>query len=618
MYPMKRILLSLALLAAFGLRAQFEPFQNESQYQVMLNLTAVENDQLPVEIVPPLIQEDSVEFHMPRIIPGTYDVHNYGRYVNELKALNGDGEELEVKKLDLNRWRIYNAKDLYKISYQAGDTYDDPKSGIFNPAGTSLEDSVFLLNNFGFIGYIDGQQHQPFKLVIEKPAGFYGSTALQGKIGDKQDEFLVDDYFAVHDNPMLYCVPDTATKMVGNAEVLVSLYSPNGTVTARESLAEIAEVLDGAAEYLGGELPVDKYAVLIYCVDMANAGMSYGALEHHTSTVLYMPEFASEQFYGGVRDITSHEFFHIITPLRIHSEMVADFDFIDPEMSEHIWLYEGVTEYNSQLVQARKGIYDLEQFLAAMHEKMESADNYNQNIPLTVASEHTLEFLKDQYLNFYEKGALAGMALDLKLMQLSDGDYRLIDLLEELGATYGQDTFFVDDQLFEIITERSYPEMREFFARHFEGTEPLPYQELLEMVGVVYQEEVQIEMTTLGNVDFEYNFNTGRITVADVSEMDNFGKELGWEKGDELIEFNSVELDVNNMADTFEDFLSNTEVGEKVKVLVARPTGDEGEYDEVKLKARAEKGIGYRYNVLEPVEEPSARQIEMRKKWINQ
>jgi len=614
---MKKILIAAFALFGWSVSAQFEPFQNENQYQVLLDLTQVKDDKLPVEIVPPILASDSVEFHMPRIIPGTYDVHNYGRFVNNFKALNGSGEELEVKKLDLNRWRIYGAQDLYKITYQADDTYDAEKTGIFEPAGTSLEDSVFLLNNFGFIGYLNNYQDHPYKLNIRKPEGFYGSTALQGEMGDTLDVFEIEDYFTVHDNPLLYCIPDTAIKKVGGAEVLVSLYSPTGSVSAEKSMEGIAAVLDGAAEYLGGTLPVDKYAVLIYCVTAAQAGSSYGALEHHTSTVLYMPEFG-EQFYSGVSDITSHEFFHIITPLRIHSEMVADFDFIDPEMSEHIWLYEGVTEYNSHLVQVRNNIYDTEKFLEVMRGKMESSDNFDQNVPLTLASKHTLTFLKDWYYNFYQEGALAGMALDLKLMELSDGEYRLVDLLSELGQTYGTDTFFVDDQLFDIITDITYPEMREFLAMHFEGTEPFPYAELLQQVGVTYEETRKVEVATLGNVDFEYNFNTGRIRVSDVSEMDNFGESLGWEVGDELIAFNGTELDVNNMADVFENFLQNTEVGEKVKVVVARPTDEEGEFSEKKLKARAEMGFTYQSNILELMDTPTEEQLEMREIWINQ
>lgn len=610
---------TLLVLAVFGLSAKaFEPIQNEAFYQVYLDLNEVSADKLPVQIVTPIIFEDSVQFHMPRIVPGTYDVHNYGRFLSDFKALDASGNELKTRKIDLNRWEIYDAKKLYKITYVVDDTYDQgEETGIFQPAGTSLEDSVYLLNNFGFIGYLKGYNKKSFKLQVEKPQGFYGSTALIGEVGDTLDTYTVQDYFTLHDNPIMYNVPDTASRMVGGTNVLVSVYSPGKVVSASESMESISKVLDAAAQYLGGELPVEKYAVLIYTVPLENAGTSYGALEHHTSTVLYMPEFDDEKFYNGVRDITSHEFFHIITPLGIHSEMIADFDFINPDMSRHIWLYEGVTEYNSHLVQARSGIYDIREFLNVMREKMVSSDDFDKDIPLTVASEFTLTFLKDQYHNFYQKGALAGMALDLQLLKLSNGEYRLVDLLDELGNTFGADTFFVDDQLFDIITEMTYPEMREFFARHFEGTEPFPFNDLFEMVGVLYVDEFEAERFTVGNVDLGYNFETARLRIEDVSNMDEFGQELGWEQGDEIVEFNGTEVNIGNVSEVIGDFYNNTEVGDKIRITVARPKGD-GEYKEVKLKAKARLEQYTDVHLLQPMEDATSDQLEMRKNWLNQ
>ncbi|WP_417589495.1 hypothetical protein [Owenweeksia hongkongensis] len=605
-------------VAGSALAQDFAPFQNEENYQVYMDLKAVTNDEMPVEIVPPLLSADSIEFQMPRIVPGTYDVHNYGRFVQNFKALNSKGEELKARRLDDNRWMISNASKLYKITYTIEDTYDyEESTGIFEPAGTSVEDSVFLLNNFGFVGYLKGMDDMPFELTVNKIEGFYGSTSLVGDLGESQDVFEIENYFTLHDNPIMYCVPDTATRMVGGAEVLVSLYSPNNVVSADECMKHISEVLDATADYLGGTLPVEKYAVLIYCVPLENAGSSYGALEHHTSTVLYMPEFDGERFYSGVRDITAHEFFHIITPLNIHSEMINDFNFIDPEMSEHIWLYEGVTEYNSHLVQARSGIYDLTEFTEVLKDKLDQADGFNTDIPLTIASKFTLDFFKDEYMNFYQKGALAGMCVDLKLMELSNGEYRLVDLLKELGDTYGRDTFFVDENLFEIITEHTYPEMREFFARHFEGAEPLPYAELFETVGFSYWEELEIEQLTLGNVELGFNFESGRLKIEGTEEMDDFGQELGWMAGDEVMEFNGQPVDLATISDVMGDFYENTQVGDKVEILVARPQED-GEYKEKKLKAKAQLGTYIEQNILQANPNPTPEQIERRKLWINQ
>ncbi len=607
-------------LSALALAAQFNPAQKADRYQILQNLTAVEDDRLPVEIVTPKLSDTVAEFHMPRIIPGTYDVHNYGRFVHNLVALAADGDTLELEQLDLNRWRISDAQDLYKLSYQVDDTYDhDEELDIFEPAGTSQEDSVFLLNNFGYIGYLKGHKNNTFELQVRKPQGFYGATALSGKLSDTLDIFEIPDYFTLHDNPIMYNVPDTAWHQVGGAEVLVSVYSPNGLVTAEQCMDEIIRVLDATADYLGGSLPVDKYAVLIYCIPLDQAGNSYGALEHHTSTVLYMPESDSPEFYSGVRDITSHEFFHIITPLRIHSQYVADFNFINPQMSEHIWLYEGVTEYNSHLVQVRDSIYSIAEFLEVLQNKLERNDRYNQAVPLTMASKYTLDIYKDQYLNFYQKGALAALSADLKLIELSEGRYRLVDLLQELGNTYGTDTFFVDNQLFSIMAETSgFPELEEFLVRHIASAEALPLRQQFAQVGIDYRPSVLRSDITIGGFSLSYNFDTERLVVINTAEMNEFGRKLELKEGDELIEVQGEEITLDNMNEVISNYYQNTEAGDKVKLKIARKEEGEEEYDTETLKARAILVPIEDTHVFEIYEDVTEEELKLRKAWINQ
>lgn len=610
------------LLAFFSFssaaQSTFQPFQNSESYSVYQDLVTFEDDRIKVTMVPPLQMSDTSEFHMPRIVPGTYDVHNYGQFIYNFTALNGTGDTLKVERLDLNRWQILGAKGLYKITYDVGDSYDgDLDHKIFEPAGTSNEEDVFLLNNFGYIGYLKGFKDLPYELQVRKPQGFYGGTALEGERSDTLDVFNIPNYFELHDNPILYCLPDTASAMVGDSKIEISLYSPTGLVSAVKCLESIIDVLEGSADYLGGELPVDKYAVLIYCVSSDNMGSSYGALEHHKSTVLYMPEVANDFFYDGIRDITAHEFFHIVTPLSIHSQYIHNFDFIKPEMSEHIWLYEGVTEYNSHLVQVRNKNYNEDEFIEVLRDKMFSNDDFDSTIPLTLASKYTLSYFKDQYLNFYQKGALAAMALDLKLMTLSEGKMRLIDLLGKLEDLYPADTFFQDDQLFSIIAEQTYPEMEEFLLRHFAGTTPLPFAELMEPFGFSYEAVGSTKGWSLGCDEFSYSFETSRIIIAKEEGIDEFGEELGLEPLDELISINGDTLDITNIGAVMENYQNSLNPGDEVEMRIARPRRKEGKYKLKTLKAEAQLIEYEESHIIKPLDDLSAEQLRMRKIWLN-
>jgi predicted metalloprotease with PDZ domain len=72
----------------------------------------------------------------------------------------------------------------------------------------------------------------------------------------------------------------------------------------------------------------------------------FGALEP-TATTVVLPELIKE-LVKSMMDVVSHEFFHIVTPLSIHSKEIQYFDY-NTKMSEHLWMYEGVTEYFANL-----------------------------------------------------------------------------------------------------------------------------------------------------------------------------------------------------------------------------------------------------------------------------
>ncbi len=69
----------------------------------------------------------------------------------------------------------------------------------------------------------------------------------------------------------------------------------------------------------------------------------------------------------------------------------------------------------------------------------------------------------------YEKGALIGLSLDLKLRQLSGGKYGTKELMRDLAKTYGRTKSFKDEELFDKITELTYPEIRELLPESCGG-----------------------------------------------------------------------------------------------------------------------------------------------------
>lgn len=608
------------------------------KYEYTVDLTRVVNDRIQVDLIPPAITEDEVTFYLPKIIPGTYAIADYGRYVTEFRAMDKKGKTLPVEKVNENTWKIRNAKKMVRVSYLVDDTWDTKTEGpeIFWPAGTNIEAGKnVVINPSGFFGYFEGIKDVPFQFNIARPREFYGSTGLiptqtgtmpkniklekTPGVEKTVDVFTTQDYDELVDSPLMYSKPDTAIIRVANTEVLVGSYSPNNKVTAKQIAESIRDVLKAQAQFLGGKLPVDKYAFIFYFTDQPI--MSYGALEHSYSSFYYMPEMGIDEMNQQVRDFAAHEFFHIVTPLTIHSKEIDDFDFNDPKMSQHLWMYEGVTEYFAGNVQVKYGLITPEEYIGELQEKMLTADQFMDDVPFTEISKFTLEKYHDQYYNVYQKGALIGLCLDLKLLHLSKGKSGLRDLMLKLSEKYGKNKAFDDDELFGIITGMTYPEIGEFFDKHVKGAEPLPLKEVFGYAGIQYSPMEVFEDYSLGitNADIGITQVEGkqRLQIASTASQNEMGKALGFQEGDVLEGINGEKMpDLGPELGTFiQKHFRSLENAQTLSYTVLRKN-EQGELKEVTLSAPVKKIKQERRHLVQPDPTATEEQIAIREAWL--
>lgn len=616
---MQKLFFLLALVANVSLA-----WSQDTKYQVSLDLVDVIDDQVKVTIIPPKMDEEVAEYHMAKIVPGTYSISDFGRFVVDFQAFDAEGGSLEVNKVSTNKWQISNAQSLAKVTYKVHDTFDafeaydgTSENIVFEPGGTNIEAErdVFVINTFGFVGYFKGHKFHPFELTVTHKEEIQGATALE-KISSTatSDTYSARDFNFLADGPLMYSVPDMVTKKLANAEILVSVFSPNKMLSAQEVMDKISDLMEAQSKYLGGELPVERYAYLIYLLDGASMSGAMGALEHSYSSVYSLPEGGAEQIGQSVRDVAAHEFFHIVTPLNIHSEQIGNFDYIDPKMSKHLWLYEGCTEYAAMHVQVKYGLYDGDKFLEQVQEKMQVRDQFPKDVPFTVMSERILEEkYEPMYVNVYYKGALIALCLDLQLLKLSEGKYDLQSLMRDLATKYGPEKSFDDDNLFQEIEKLTYPEIGEFLRTYVSGEKELPLQEYLAWAGINYEPEREVETFSLGQIGLNVNEDQ-EIFVTTTSSMNDFGKAMGYEEGDVLKSINGEEISLATIERVLGSYGDGMEEGDKVKVEVYRDV--KGKRKRVKLKAKAVKTTRTARHFLEFDESPSSEQKNLRDSWL--
>lgn len=590
---MKKIALSLGVLTAFLVNAQ--------SIKTTIDLVNVKDDKVAVTMEFPKMKSGDVKFHFPKTVPGTYSVDDYGRFVEGIKFLDNKGKELTFTKVNDNTYALKNAQNLSKVTYLVNDSFDDEMDtskhkAVFSPSGTDIEaGKVYLINTHGFVGYIDNMQDVPYQLVIQKPTDFYGTTALvdQDK-SEATDTFTLANYAKVTDSPLMYTKPDYITFNAGGMDLVLGVYSPSGKYKAADFKDNLEKMVVAQKKFLGDMNTNKKYAIMLYLAGGDGPQIKgFGALEHHESTSVVLPEMMpKEAIDKTITDVVSHEFFHTVNPLKTHSEEIHYFDYANPKMSQHLWMYEGGTEYFANLFQIQEGLITKEEFLQRMNEKITNSKNYNDTMPFTVMSKNVLlDEYKDQYRNVYEKGALLAMCLDIELRKLSNGEMGYRDMIRKLSQRFGENKPFKDDKLIdELVTVTGYPQVKDFYNKYIAGSQPTPYAQYLNMVGVELkkQETPPIFWFIKDPNQTGYDEKTNAFVFDESSALSPFAKSIGFKITDKVVALDGKTINIQNIQD-FINYSKTIKEGQNVTVTVLRDNAGKPEKMELKGKAVLDK-----------------------------
>ena len=152
----------------------------EPVYYVKINLNKTKDDKVMVELYPPVTESEYVTFHIPKVVPGTYDVSNFGQFLSNFKAFDSLGTELETHHLSTNKWQIKNNGKLHKLSYSVNDTYDR-----FGDYGDDTDENISAkIKKFNLIGI-------PYQLIIGKKAE--GDFFEFKEVGGEAQNLKIDD-----------------------------------------------------------------------------------------------------------------------------------------------------------------------------------------------------------------------------------------------------------------------------------------------------------------------------------------------------------------------------------------------------------------------------------------
>ncbi len=571
--------------------------KNYSQEKFVINLNHISDDLFHVTLYPDNLSSENNIYQFAATAPGTYEEMDIGRFVKSFKAFDSDGNEMQTNQISTNQWNLSSPQQIKKIEYTIGDTWDAKidSNKIYLMSGSNLDSNDVLINGQCVFGYFHGKQSHPIKIKLEYPKEWSIGTALQL---DSEGFYDAPTFDYVVDSPILLGKLTEDSIKVGNAKVMVFTYSRTGLIKSSELLSSIKDILQAESKFTDG-LPVKHYTFLFH---MGERGA--GAWEHsYSSEYVLREEPLTKPVVDNLRSMIAHEFFHIVTPLNIHSELVAKFNFVKPVMSQHLWLYEGVTEWAANILQLRDSLISLRHYLDIMHRKLSFMQGFDKNISLTELGTHSVK-LPNQYINIYFKGAVVAGLLDIKLLELSNGTKGLREVINRLSKKYGPDKSFSEDNFFDEFVKMTYPETKDFIKDYIKGTQELPLKEYYKKLGIDYYESKGFDSskTSLG---LTLGVQDNHFVVSSIFESSSNKDKL--QIGDIIDSVDGEELNFKNIRDKLQEY-QHKNVGDTVKIVAVRNNN--------KINLDLVLNPVERKYIFEIAPNPTSEQLRLRKVWM--
>ena len=567
-----------------------------SQQVFDVNLNDRSGDTFKVTVYPKKLSALNNIFHFASTAPGTYQIMDIGRFVKNFKAFDGSGNEIVTQNTSTNQWTITNPAAVKKITYEAIDIWDSPitENKPYPMCSSTISDTFVMINGQCVFGYFEGMQAEPIRIKIDYPSAWKLGTALQKNTAGY---FEAENFDHAVDSPFYLGDLTVAQTQVGGATVEVYTHSMTGLIKSSDILSSLQDILNATAKFTNG-LPVDRYTFLFQF-----GTFSSGAWEHSYSSEYVMKEDTLTAAYSsGIESIVAHEFFHIVTPLNIHSELIEQFNFVKPTMSQHLWLYEGVTEWAAHMMLMRDGLVSLNEHFATLKNKITTTEFYSPTLSLTELGVRATE-LQNQYGNIYLKGSLIGELLDIRLLQLSGGTRGLREVINELAATYGKKRAFSEKNFFTELTAMTYPEVGDFIARYIQGAEKLPLQEYFQWLGIRYIEIAGYD-STRGVLGISLGGNDTTLVVTSVTAE----SKSGLKAGDVVEKIDGVPITPQTSQAVFAEMRKQKKIGDNIIITITR---DKKVVDVVaKLIPVA---IKHKFEVLANA---SPEQLKLREAWL--
>ncbi len=440
-----------------------------------------------------------VDLKMPMWTPGYYGILDFPGNVRNFQAADGTGKQLAWEQTTENRWRICaNRSSQIKVSYDVlaakrfvANSYLDENRGYIMPAG------LFF--------HIAGRIHLPVEVAIRPYRDWTDIATGLNAVPGLKNTFRAPDFDILYDSPIL----------IGNLERLPSFTIRGivhefvgyrlGDFDRQQFIDDLKEVIEAGIDIIG-EIPYRHYTFIAI-------GPGQGGIEHLNSISFSFngDDLNSRKAMIDSLGFLAHEYFHHYNVKRIRPLALGPFDYDKPNLTNMLWVSEGITVYYQNLMLARAGLITRDALLDSFGRSIAAYENGTGRLFQSATQSSFDTWTQGPFggrgeglvktISYYNKGALLGLLLDLKIRHETQNKQSLDDVMRTLYREYYKEKQrgFTDQEFRDVCERIASDQLTEIF-QYASTTKEIDYDKYLGYAGLELESPIKSTSPYLGAI----------------------------------------------------------------------------------------------------------------------
>jgi predicted metalloprotease with PDZ domain len=441
---------------------------------------------------------------LPVWIPGSYLVREFARHLSDIEARQGS-RSVRLEQTDKARWLAHcSGNTPLQVSYRVY-AFDTSVRAAF------LDDDRAFFNSTSLCLRAEGHETTPHRIELAGlPRDWHVATAM-APVAGRARVYQAADYDEAVDHPFemgVFWRGRFDARGVPHEFVVAGAHAP---FDGERLLADAQRICEAQIALWHGRSararpPFERYVFALNTVEEGRGG-----LEHRASTALLAPRRglprpgmgALSESYVDLLGLISHEYFHAWNVKRMRPSDFTRYDYTRENHTRLLWFFEGFTSYYDDLMLLRCGAIDVPRYLALLAKTVNGVlvtpGRFVQSLAQASFDAWTKFYRPDENtpnatVSYYAKGALVGLALDLRLREAGASLDALMRTLWKASSGGPLD----EPQILQAVEAAASPALARELSQWVHGTQDPPLQRLLEAAGVSVQTEATALAAGLG------------------------------------------------------------------------------------------------------------------------